>query len=92
MLTLLEKQNAGLAGSATYLGATAVTGQDFCRVHCLTACTFTAFTDSLNSTDSALLNVSLAAGTILYGRITGFTASAGNLVRAYKSFAPTTIG
>jgi len=89
MLTLLEKQNSGLCGSVTY-GAGAVTGQDFCRLHCLQVTTLTGVTDALNSTDAALLTA-LPAGTILYGKFSAFTVGTSGLVRAYKSFAPTTI-
>lgn len=63
-------------------GTTAKTGVDYYAVQCLTACTFTTFTER-NATGS-ITGVAIPAGTVILNPagITAVTASSGNLWRA----------
>lgn len=83
MIRPQDKQDYGEAGYVNETGTTAITGQDFCRIQCLTNTVFASLTDTLASGD-ALTGITLPAGTDLRGKFTGFTLSSG-AVRAYRS-------
>jgi hypothetical protein len=82
-MTPQDKQLFGEAGCVNETGTTAITGQDFCKIVCLTETTFASLTDLLASGD-ALTGIALPAGTELLGRFSGFTLTSG-AVRAYKA-------
>lgn len=83
MITPQDKQAFGEAGYVNETGTTAITGQDFCLIQCLTDTVFLSLTDTLQSGDS-LTGITLPARTELRGKFTGFTLSSG-AVRAYRS-------
>jgi hypothetical protein len=82
-MTPQDKQLFGEAGCVNETGTTAITGQDFCKIVCLTATTFASLSDDL-ATGDALTGIALPAGTELLGRFSGFTLTSG-AVRAYKA-------
>ena len=67
----------GQQGIVTETGTTAVTG-NFRAIQVLADATFTTFTESGAGGD-AMTGFSIPAGTVLYGRITAFTLSAGKV-------------
>lgn len=81
-MTLFEKESAGLFGVVTETGTTAITG-DFAMIQCLTATTFSLFTDTVGSGD-VMTGFAIPAGTALRGKISAFTLTSG-AVRAHKS-------
>ena len=82
-MELFDKESAGLFGVVTTTGTGAVTG-NFALIQCLTATTFTTFTET-NGSGSVMTGFSIPAGTIIRGRITAYTCSSGNTVRAHKA-------
>ena len=81
-MSIFEKESAGLFGVVTTTGAGAITG-DFALIHCITATTFTTFTEA-NGSGNVMTGVVIPAGTVLRGRISAYACSAGNTVRAHK--------
>ncbi len=82
-MTPQDKQAFGEAGYINETGTTAITGQDLCAIQCLIDTSFSSLTDLLASGD-ALTGITFPAGTVLYGKFSGFTLTSG-AVRAYKS-------
>lgn len=84
-MELFDMESAGLFGVVTETGTTAVTG-NFAIIHCLTAATFSLFTET-NGSGDAMTGFAVPAGTVLRGRITAFTLTSG-AVRAHKAGTP----
>lgn len=79
--TLNVNDVSGQNGTVTTSNTSPVTG-NFSAVQVLVAATFSAFTETGGT--GAMTGFSIPAGVILYGRITGYTLSAGT-VRAYNA-------
>lgn len=78
-------ESSGMFGVVTETGTTAVTG-NFALIHCLTATTFSLFTES-NGSGDAMTGVAWPAGSLIRGRISAFTLTSG-AVRAHKAGSP----
>jgi hypothetical protein len=75
-------ESAGLFGVVTEVGTTPVVGS-FALVLCLTATTFSTFTES-NGSGNPMTGIAFPAGTLIRGRITAFTLTMG-AVRAHRT-------
>jgi hypothetical protein len=84
-MELYDMDSAGLFGVVTETGTTAVTG-NFAQILCLTATTFSLFTET-NGSGDAMTGVAIPAGTLIKGRITAFTLTSG-AVRAHRAGSP----
>lgn len=84
-MDLYDQESAGLFGVVTTTGTGAVAG-NFALIHCLTATTFTTFTETNGS--GAMTDFAVPAGTIIRGRITNYECSGGNTVRAHRAGSP----
>ncbi len=71
----------GQGGAVVETGTDAVTG-DFAAIQFIEGGAFSSLT-APNYTGDSLVGVTLGAGTVIYGRFTGFTLSSGKVI-AYK--------
>jgi hypothetical protein len=81
-MELFDQETAGLFGVVTETGTTARTGP-FALILCMSATTFSAFTEA-NGSGSAMTGFAIPAGTTIRGRISAFTLTSGS-VRAHKA-------
>lgn len=78
----LTQDNSFRNGVVVTTGTTAVVGK-FCAVQVLEAATFSAWSEE-GASGNVMTGFAIPAGTILHGRITGYTLTSGK-VRAYRA-------
>lgn len=70
---------SGAAGAVVETGTTALSGQNFFAVQCLTETVIASYTSSTLSGDS-LAGVTLPAGTVIFGTFTAITLTSGAII------------
>jgi len=73
--TLLREQLG--KGSGVVFGASALTGKDFYCIHFVTDSVMTAITMANHTGEAALEDITIPAGTVIFGRITALTTTSG---------------
>jgi len=81
-MSLIDNNNAllreqlGKAGGKVF-AASALTGEDFYAVQFITTSVITAITMTGHTGETALEDITIPAGTVIYGRITALTTTSG---------------